>query len=158
MRAVVAGRLSRPEIRTRGVVLDGYPRTPEQVTDLLEELAPDPLDAAILLDVPLDEVRRRLRNRRVCTQCGASVVAANDEDEVPCPVCGGVAVRRPDDTPEAIERRLETYEEESRPLLAALREAGVLVRVDALGTPDEVWDRVLVALAPLLGERDRPGD
>jgi adenylate kinase len=149
---VVEDRLNRPEVHRRGVVLDGYPRTPEQVADLQRVLAPDHLDAAILLDVPLDEVRRRLEARRVCVACGATVVAEHDEDEVPCPVCGDVAVRRPDDTPEAIERRLETYELEALPLLAALQDAGILVRVDALGPPDAVWARLLTAVLPVLGD------
>ena len=155
MRDVVAARLDRPEVHRSGVVLDGYPRTPEQVADLQEVLAPDALDAAILLDVPLPEVRRRIETRRVCSACGATVVAEDDEDEVPCPVCGGLAVRRPDDTPEAIDRRLETYEIEARPLLEALGDAGILVRVDALGTPDEVWLRLLHALRPILGDDGR---
>ena len=155
MRDVVAARLDRPEVHRSGVVLDGYPRTPEQVADLQEVLAPDVLDGAILLDVPLPEVRRRIETRRVCSACGATVVAEHDEDEVPCPVCGGLAVRRPDDTPEAIDRRLETYEVEARPLLEALGDAGILVRVDALGTPDEVWIRLLHALRPILGDDGR---
>jgi adenylate kinase len=151
MRDVVAARLERPEVHRSGVVLDGYPRTPEQVGDLEAVLAPDSLDAAILLDVPLPEVRRRIEVRRVCPECGTTVVAEHDEDEVACPLGDGVAVRRQDDTPEAIDRRLATYEAEAQPLLDALDDVGILVRVDALGTPDEVWARLLHALLPIVG-------
>ena len=89
----------------------------------------------------------------MCTACGATISAANDEDEVPCSVCGGVAVRRPDDTPEAIDRRLATYEAEAAPLLDKLAELRVLVTVDALGTPDEVFERLVKALDPVLWGR-----
>ena len=147
---VVAERLRDPEVRRRGFILDGFPRTPEQADHLVTLLSPGTLDGAILLDVPLDEVRRRLESRRVCVECGTSVIAEHDEDEVPCPVCGGVAVRRPDDTPEAIARRLAIYEAEAEPLLAKLRDEGVLITVDALGDPDAVFDRVLAALYPIV--------
>ncbi len=143
---VVRDDLDDAEVRRRGFVLDGYPRTPEQLDDLLRLLGPRGLDAAILLDVPLAEVHRRLIARRVCTRCGASILAPNGEDTVPCSVCGGVAVRRPDDTPDAIERRLATYEAEARPLVAALERRGILVEVDATGSPDEVFERLLRAL------------
>ena len=143
---VVRDRLDDPEVRRRGFILDGYPRTPEQLDDLLRLRGPEGLDAAILLDVPLAEVHRRLIARRVCTRCGASTLAPNGEDTVPCSVCGGVAVRRPDDTPEAIERRLATYEDEAQPLLAALERRGIVVEVDATGSPDEIFERLLRAL------------
>jgi adenylate kinase len=147
---VVAERLRDPEVRRRGFILDGFPRTPEQADDLVRLLAPGTLDGAILLDVPLEEVRRRLEARRVCVECGHPVIAEDDEDVVPCPECGGVAIRRPDDTPEAISRRLAIYEAEAEPLLTKLRDEGVLIRVDAMGSPDVVFERVLAALHPIL--------
>ena len=132
-------------------MFDGYPRNAEQADDLLGLLAPDGLDAAIVLDVPLPEVRRRMADAARCVTCGASVSATGDEDEVPCPVCGGVAVRRPDDTPEAIDRRLATYEAEAGPLMAKLAKLRLLVTVDATGTPDEVFERLIKALDHLWG-------
>ena len=150
---VVTATLTTPGIRRRGFVLDGYPRNAEQVDDLVGLLAPDGLDAAIVLEVPLPEVRRRMETRRVCVVCGATISAPGDEDEVPCPVCGGVAVRRPDDTPEAIDRRLATYEAEAGPLMDKLAALHLVVSVDATGTPDEVFERLVKALEPVLWGR-----
>lgn len=147
---VVDDRLVDPEVRQLGFVLDGYPRTAEQLDDLLRLLGAGGLDAAILLDVPLDVVRERIDARRVCTVCGATTVALHGEEEVVCTACGGTAVRRPDDTPDAIDRRLATYEAETEPLLRDLRAAGLLVVVDAVGSPDEVFERLLVALRPVV--------
>jgi adenylate kinase len=146
MFAVVEDCLSDPDFRRWGFILDGYPRTPEQAIDLMRLLEPKGLDAAILLDLPLDVAHRRLEARRVCSACGTSTVALNGEEVVPCPACGEKAVRRPDDTPAAIERRLATYEAEAQPLLDLLQDTGILLRVDALGTPDEVFGRLKVAL------------
>jgi adenylate kinase len=150
MLAVVEDCLSDPDFRRWGFILDGYPRTPEQAADLIRLLEPNGLDAAILLDLPLDVARQRLEARRVCNVCGTSTVALHGEDVVPCPACGGEAVRRPDDTPAAIERRLAAYEAESKPLLDLLQETGVLVRVEGLGTPDEVFSRLKAALRPVV--------
>jgi adenylate kinase len=150
MFAVVEDCLSEPDFRRWGFILDGYPRTPEQAADLIRLLEPKGLDAAILLDLPLEVARQRLEARRVCSVCGTSTVARHGEEVVPCPACGGEAVRRPDDTPAAIERRLATYEAESKPLLDLLEETGVLLRVGGLGTPDEVFARLKAALQPVV--------
>jgi adenylate kinase len=65
-------------------------------------------------------------------------------------VCGGTAVRRPDDTPDAIDRRLAQYEEEAGPLLAMFEDLGLLVTVDSVGHPAEVFERVMRSLQPVL--------
>ena len=67
-----------------------------------------------------------------------------------CAVCGGDAVVRADDTEEAIARRLEVYETESIPLIRLFERYGVLLHVDAVGEPDEVFDRMIRALRPVL--------
>ncbi len=150
---VVAVALAGPGVRRRGFILDGYPRTAEQGDDLVELLGPGGLDAAILLNVPLASVRRRLESRRVCPICGALTSAPDGADEVPCPNGHGAAVRRHDDTPEAIERRLAAYEAQTAPLLQMFADLGVLVTVDATGTPDEVFEHLLKALDPVLWGR-----
>jgi adenylate kinase len=149
MLGVVEASIRDPEVARRGYLFDGFPRTKRQGVALLDLLGPNGLDAAIELDVPLDEVRRRLVTRRVCRRCETPAVAPGSEAEVPCP-CGGVAVRRSDDTPEAIERRLQAYEEQAGPLLRLFADRGVLVGVDSVGTTDEVFARLLQALRPVL--------
>ncbi len=144
---VVSERLAESDARARGFVLDGYPRTVVQAAALQEILAPAGLFAVVDLDVPLDIVKARLSSRRVCSVCGA-----NYSSEVPtqmegiCDVCGGEVVQRPDDTEEAISRRLALYEEMTRPLEDYYRELGLLEVIDGTGALDAVTDRILLAL------------
>ena len=146
---VVAAELDRPEIRRRGFLLDGFPRTLAQTNALLE-LVDGGLDAVLYLDAPQREVRARLLARRVCPDCDHAVAAPDDEDTMPCPVCGGCASRRDDDTPEAIDRRLLTFARTAAPVLQLFRDRGLLVTIDSVGSPDEVFERVLAGLRPTI--------
>lgn len=150
MVGVVESAIGARDVVRSGFLLDGFPRTRRQADDLERVLDPARLDAAVLLDVPLDVVRHRLGLRRVCRRCETPTVAQHGEDELVCAVCGGQAVRRDDDTPEAIEARLETHELEAAPLLRWFEDRGLLLRVDAVGSPDEVFERVHAAVAPVL--------
>ena len=78
--------------------------------------------------------------------CGTMGVATAGQPVLVCGVCGGDAVQRADDTPDAIARRLALYDEETRPLLAWLAERKLLVTIDGVGAADEVGRRVLTAL------------
>jgi adenylate kinase len=149
MTMVVAAELDRPEVRRHGFLLDGFPRTAGQTTALLE-LVDGGLDAALYLDVPQRVVRTRLLARRVCPDCDTAVSAPDDEETLDCPMCGGCASRRDDDTPEAIDRRLTTFARTAAPVLQAFRDRGLLVTVDSVGTPDEVFERVLAGLRPTI--------
>ena len=146
---VVAAELDRPEIRRRGFLLDGFPRTLAQTNALLE-LVDGGLDAVLYLDAPQREVRARLLARRVCPDCDHAVAAPDDEDTMPCPVCGGCASRRDDDTPEAIDRRLMTFARTAAPVLQLFRDRGLLVTIDSVGSPDVVFERVLAGLRPTI--------
>ncbi|HVX17956.1 MAG TPA: nucleoside monophosphate kinase [Acidimicrobiales bacterium] len=126
-----------------GVVLDGYPRTVRQAETFLRALPDVGLDLAIELQVPVDDVLARMARRRVCPVCG-TVVTVDDPSvaEVPCPLGHGPAVRRDDDLPDAIERRLAIYERETGPLLHWLAARSLLAEIDGTGSPDEVAERV----------------
>ncbi len=113
MIGIVDERLSDDDIQAGGVLLDGFPRTTAQAEALVGILGGAGPDLAINLDVPLDEVTRRMLGRG-----------------------------RADDTAEAISRRLELYEAETAPLLAWFEERGYLSVVDGLGTEDEVFARL----------------
>ena len=143
----VAQRLEEADTRERGFVLDGFPRTVSQAQALFDLLVPAGIDAAIDLDVPAKVVLRRLAARRVCESCGTMGVASAGQAVLVCGVCGGAAVQRADDTPEAIGRRLALYDQETRPLVDWLADRKLLVTVDGVGIPDEVGRRVLAALA-----------
>jgi adenylate kinase len=147
---VVGEKLESAEIVRRGFLLDGFPRTKAQAEALVELLGERKLDAAVLLDVPTEVVRRRLEARRVCRRCDTPTVAANGEDVLVCPACGGLASRRQDDNAEAIDQRLATYEEQTGPAITLFERLGLLVKVDALGAPDEVFERLLRGLRPAL--------
>ena len=120
---IVADRLGQPDA-INGFLLDGYPRTDEQVRFLDELLAADGqrLDAVIRLVADEDEVVRRLQLR-------------------------AIELGRSDDTEEIIRHRQQLYTRETEPLLAVFAERGLLVEVDGLGQVDEVTGRILGALA-----------
>src|SRR5262249_3394726 len=85
---VVEHRLNDPEVRRRGFLLDGFPRTEPQATALMTLLRPEGLDAAINLEVPAGVVRKRLMMRRVCSNCETPTIARNREHTVYCQNCG----------------------------------------------------------------------
>jgi len=147
---VVKHRLDDADVQRRGFLLDGFPRTKAQAVSLIELLGRNGLDAAVNLEVPAAVVRKRLAVRRVCTRCETPTVARYREHTVYCQNCGGTAVRRPDDSPESIDRRLAAYEEQVGPLLGFFADTRLLVDIDSLGTPDEVFERLMRALRPVL--------
>jgi len=114
---IVEDRLRKDDIRTNGVLLDGFPRTPVQADALERMVGPGGLDAAINLEVPVSVVKERMLLRG-----------------------------RADDTPEAIERRLALYAQETAPLLAWFASRGLLVEVDGLGTEEDVFARLVAAV------------
>ena len=147
MVGIVRERLDRDDARSRGYVLDGFPRTVRQAEALDEITALRPIDLVIDLDVPREMVLSRLSARRVCRDCGTNYIAVGPEKETRiCEVCGGDVLHRDDDTPEAINRRLDLYEEQTSPLIEYYGALGRLAVVDGVGTPDEVFGRLTAAV------------
>jgi adenylate kinase len=144
MLGVVAERLAQADVRQRGFLLDGFPRTIPQAEALLET---SPVDLAIDLEVPEAVVLERMSSRRVCASCGAITSAVASA----CPSCGGQLVQRDDDRPDAIQRRLSAYKEQTVPTIEWFGERGLLLTVDGLGTPDEVAARLVAAIDARLG-------
>jgi adenylate kinase len=144
---VVAERLAKDDAVDHGFVLDGFPRTKIQAEELQRLLGPDGLDAAVDIDVPTEVVIERISGRRVCKTCGATYhVTAPPENDWVCDRDGGEVVQREDDTPEAVTKRLELYERDTRPLLDFYEGLGLLVIIDGVGDPDEVFSRVVEGL------------
>jgi adenylate kinase len=134
----------------RGFLLDGYPRNPHQAAALdraLRETA-RPLTAVLALDLPDEEILHRLGGRRLCSGAGEPWTLHLDDTAAVarCRAEGGTLVQRDDDRPEVIARRLVVYRDETAPLLAHYRDAGLLHMVDATGSPAEVQQRALAAL------------
>ncbi len=141
---IIDERLERDDTRTRGYILDGFPRTVRQAEALLEITSPRGIDLAVDLDVALDVVLARLAGRRACSDCGANYSSAvPPKYDWTCDVCGGDVVQREDDTEEAISQRLALYERETAPLIAWFEERNLMAVVDGLGHPDEVTDRLV---------------
>jgi adenylate kinase len=149
MIGIVAERLAQPDARTRGWLLDGFPRTVAQAESLLlfTMARRKPLDIVINLEVPRRLVLERLVARRVCEDCGANYsIAVPPITPWSCDVCGGKVVQRSDDTEEAIERRLDLYDSQTAPLVAFFRDRKLLTQVDGVGAPDDVTERLIAAI------------
>ena len=141
---VVAERLAKDDAVNDGFVLDGFPRTKVQAEELQRLLGPGGLEAAVDIDVPTDEVIERISGRRVCVTCGTPYhVNAPPKSNWTCDKDGGEVVQREDDTPEAVTKRLELYEQDTRPLLDFYEGLGLLVIIDGVGDPDEVFNRII---------------
>ena len=98
----------------------------------------------ILLELPDEEVQRRVLSRRVCSQCGLdyNLIAHRPEATDVCDVCGGSLERRGDDTPEALARRLADYYAKTEPVIDVFGRKELVVRVDATPSKDEVFDAI----------------
>jgi adenylate kinase len=154
---VIAERVAGPEAAD-GFILDGFPRTIPQAEALeakMQELGRD-LTAAVLIDVPDDEVIRRLGGRRTCVKNGHVFHVEFDppKNEGVCDVCGARLEVRDDDKPEVIRHRLEQYHSKTEPLIAYYEERGVLKRVDGSLPPEDVGDRIRALLATLKMEEE----
>ncbi|HXY92680.1 MAG TPA: adenylate kinase [Acidimicrobiia bacterium] len=129
----------------RGFILDGFPRTLPQAEELDEVLGPEhPLDVVVSLEVPTEIVLDRIAGRRVCENCGTTYhVSKPPTNNWTCDVCGGSVVQRDDDTEEAIQRRLQLYELETRPIIDFYDRLGKLAVVDAAGDSEDVFERLV---------------
>jgi len=136
----------------RGFILDGYPRTLEQA-ETLEETAK--IDVILLLMVPDWIIIERLSRRRICKNCGAvyNIRFLKPKVDMVCDKCGGPLYQRSDDTPEVIKKRIQVYEEQTRPILHLFKERKVpfvVANCDALDTPPEtVVETILKDLSKL---------
>ena len=147
MIGLVAERLQQDDARNRGYILDGFPRTVSQAESLDRIAGDKPLHVAIDLEVPRAMVLDRLSLRRVCRDCGTNYQSTgSDPGPWLCDTCGGDVVQRDDDTPEAINRRLDLYESQTQPLIEYYGRTRRLERVDGVGTPDEVFARLTATI------------
>jgi len=131
-------------------MLDGFPRTVVQAEALEKMLASRsiPLEHVISLDVPREELVRRLSGRRTCRVCGAMSHVTSDPTRRPgvCDECGGALYQREDDREETIRARLEVYDRATAPLITFYRGRGLLREVDGTGPTTDVLDRVMARL------------
>ena len=147
--AMLLERLSQGDC-ARGCLLDGFPRTLEQATALDEALAQEgkAIDKVGYIQVPQDELLRRLSGRWNCRQCGS---VYHERFQPPrqagrCDQCGGELYQREDDKPETARRRLEVYSRQTAPLIDYYRAKGKLVEVDGDKSVEEVAENLLAAV------------
>ncbi len=150
MLGIIAERLSQADA-ANGFILDGFPRTKQQALDL-EELLDQlgaPLDAAVLMDVQFDILLKRLTGRRTCSKTGKllNIYFSSQEELDECTSDGGELIQREDDNVATISNRLDVYRENTEPVIDFYAERGRLRTVDAKGTIDEVYARLLEAVA-----------
>jgi len=149
---IIKDRLSDDDAQA-GFVLDGFPRNRTQAQDLETVLSgmAKQLDAAVLMNVSFDILRKRLTGRRLCSKTGKllNIYFSPQEDLDACAAAGGELIQRADDNEATIRNRLEVYERETAPLIDYYREAELLLTVQADGSAAEVHSRILAALGAL---------
>jgi adenylate kinase len=155
---VIAERLQGEEA-SDGFILDGFPRTVPQAEALdakMSELRRE-ITGVILIDVPEEEVLRRLGGRRTCEKNPSHIYHVEfdpPKEEGVCDIDGARLVVRDDDKPEVIKNRLAQYREKTEPLIDFYDERGILNRVDGKQSPDEVEERIHGIIATLRREEE----
>lgn len=134
-----------------GFVLDGFPRTVAQAEALAQIFSEHHVEAKAVInyELPQEKIVARLSGRRTCAQCKAVFHVETRPSRVPavCDHCGGKLIQREDDRTEAVRVRMEAYERSTSPLTDYYRQRGLLISVSAEGTPEEIYQRTIQALA-----------
>lgn len=146
---IIKNRLSNDDCKD-GYILDGFPRSleqAEQLTKINDEIngSTQVKFMAIYFDIDTNVLVERIVNRRSCSKCGEiyNLAFKAPQNEGICDKCGGELTQRKDDTREIAQSRFDTYEHETAPLIDYYKNKGVLKSIDANGTIDEVWERLL---------------
>jgi len=148
---IIKSKLALPECK-EGYILDGYPRSIEQAKMLEKinsEIDNEPVDfMAIYFDINTDFLVERIVNRRSCPACGKiyNLKWLKPEVEGVCDRCHEKLIRRKDDTEETAKARFSTYYQQTAPLIDYYEKQGTLYKIDANGTIQEVWDKLLAAV------------
>jgi adenylate kinase len=150
--AMAADRLQQEDAED-GFILDCFPRTLEQADALEQQLAElgRRVTAALLIDVPDEEVIRRLSGRRMCVKSGHNYHVEFDppKSEGVCDQDGSRLIQRDDDKPDVIENRLRVYHAQTEPLVEFYDRQGVMRRIDGTRPPTEVHNHIRAVIATL---------
>ncbi len=146
---LVVDRITKEDCAS-GYILDGFPRTipqAEALTKALEKMGTK-VDFAIDVEVPDENIVKRMSGRRVCLKCGAPyhIVFNPPKKENICDVCGSELTFRDDDKPETVQKRLDVYHSQTQPLIDYYREKGVMHSVDGTKKMEEVFDDICKVL------------
>ena len=129
-----------------GFIIDGFPRNVRQAEFFLESYD---LDAVILLELPDEEVAKRVLSRRICASCGLdyNVVGRRPEESEICATCGGQLVMREDDNPEALAARLGDYHAKTKPIIELFERKECVLRINAKQAIPVIQDEIRRKLA-----------
>jgi adenylate kinase len=135
---------------SKGYILDGFPRTVAQADALKVAVAGmgQKIDHVLSIEVPNEELVQRLSGRRTCRGCGAMCHVKFDPPKVAgkCDKCGGELYQRDDDQEATIRSRLTVYDQQTAPLIAYYRKAGLLRAIDGIGGMQEIYGRITAVL------------
>lgn len=146
---IIKDRLSKPDV-AGGYMLDGYPRTIPQA-EALDKILPElkqKIDVVLNIDVPDEELVRRLSGRRMC-KCGRSYHILFNPPKVSgkCDACGGELYHRDDDKEEAILNRLKVYKQQTQPLIDYYTKAGLIANINGAGEINQIFDEISKVLS-----------
>ena len=143
---LVVDRIQQDDCK-KGYILDGFPRTIPQAESLDKALQAigEKMDYAIDVEVPDENIVKRMGGRRACVGCGATyhLVYAPTKKEGICDVCGGELILRDDDKPETVQKRLGVYHEQTQPLIDYYKNQGILREVDGSVDMEDVFKVIL---------------
>jgi adenylate kinase len=146
---MVEERLKQDDVK-KGYILDGFPRNTSQAEVLDKMLAGlnMSLDAALSVDVPLEDLMKRLTGRRTCKACGQmyNVYFSPSSKGDACDKCGGALFQRDDDKEETIKKRLDVYTASTAPLLDYYKGKGIVKSISGTGSIDDIFGQVCAAL------------
>lgn len=146
---MVEERLRQDDCKN-GFILDGFPRNTSQAEalDRMLESLNMPLTAALSVDVPFDDLMKRLTGRRTCKACGQmyNIYFNPSTKGNSCDKCNGELFQRDDDKEETIKKRLEVYNAQTAPLFDYYKKKGILKSVNGTGSIDEIFNNVCKAL------------
>jgi adenylate kinase len=140
--SLVAERLTRRDTE-KGFLLDGFPRTLNQAR-VLDKMRDDL--TIVHIAAPEEEIIKRLSSRRICESCALTQSVSDGGNNEDCPYCGGRLVRREDDDPETVRKRLKTYSDLAGPLIELYSKRPGLIAVDGLQLPDKVTADLYAAI------------
>ncbi|MGN9761889.1 adenylate kinase [Streptomyces sp. SD31] len=143
-------RMEKPDAEG-GFLLDGFPRNVSQAEALDEMLQSESmkLDAVLDLEVPEEEVVKRIAGRRICRKDSSHVfhvTYSQPKKEGVCDACGGELYQRDDDSEQTVRKRLEVYHTQTEPIIDYYKAQGLVVTISALGKVEEVTARAMEAL------------
>lgn len=146
---LVVDRIKQDDCKN-GFILDGFPRTIPQAEALDAALTKmgEKMDYAIDVDVPDENIVRRMSGRRACLNCGATyhIVSIPTKVEGICDKCGSEVVLRDDDKPETVQKRLSVYHEQTQPLIDYYTKQGILKSVNGTRPMEDVFADIVSIL------------